>query len=348
MSNATPPGWYPDAATPGTDRWWDGTAWTAHTRPAAALQAFGPPDPVVAAPQAFGPPEPVVAAPQAFGPPEPVATAPQDFRLPGPAATVPGNGGAPAGRGTARIVALAVAGLIVVGAAVTGAVLLGGDDDGERPEAGPSGSVTPTTVTDTPSPTGSPAEDDPKVLVDQLNGITLPIPDGWEKPDRTVEPVLTMRTVNSYACPGSSSDFCYHATVTSRTASATDITSAEELAEQDIATAADGAYEKNIVGNRIHGGIMSHKVLDSASVSVAGRAGYQVRWRVDTAKGPGGYVQSLVFPSPVGSESLIIVRYAFDAGPDGPPLSLMDTITKAIRPIGDSATSGGAGSSIAH
>ncbi len=80
---------------------------------------------------------------------------------------------------------------------------------------------------------------------------------------------------------------------------------------------------------------------------MAGRTGYQVRWRVVTAKGPGGYVQSLVFPSAVGSESPVVVRYAFDAGPDGPPLSLMDTLTKGIRPAGDSGTGGGVGSSLA-
>ncbi|MFF2408032.1 DUF2510 domain-containing protein [Streptomyces sp. NPDC058092] len=72
MSNATPPGRYPDAAIPGTERWWDGTAWTAHTRPTAAV-------------------------PPRFGPPEPVAD-------------VPGNGGGSgATGGGTRIVALAVA-----------------------------------------------------------------------------------------------------------------------------------------------------------------------------------------------------------------------------------------------
>ncbi|MFD4943281.1 DUF2510 domain-containing protein [Streptomyces sp. NPDC058409] len=311
MSNATPPGWYPDAATPGTERWWDGTAWTAHTRP-------------------------ITSVPQQFGPPEPVANAYGD-----------GSGSAATGGGT-RIVALAVAALVVVGAAVTGAVLLGRGDGGTQPKAGPSSSAPlPTADRDSPSPSGSPAEGDPEVLVDQLNGITLPIPDGWEKPESTGEEALTMRTVDSYNCPGDSSDFCYHGTVTTRTASGTDITSAEELAKRDITTAADSAYEEDIVGDRIHGGITSHRQLASASVSVAGRTGYQVRWRVTTGKGPGGYVQSLVFPSTVGSESLIVVRYAFDAGPDGPPLSLMDTITEAIRPIDDSGTSGGVGSSVA-
>lgn len=309
MSNTTPPGWYPDTAAPGNERWWDGTAWTAHTRPYAAVT-------------------------QQFGPAQPEH----------PAGPGRGSGG---GRG--RVIALVVAGALVVGAAVTAAVLLGRDDEGTRPEARPSSSAPADTGTDgapgdSPSPDDSPEDDDPTLLVDQLNGITLPIPDGWEKPKSTVEQVLTMRTIGSYDCPGSSSDFCYHGTVTTRTANAGD---AEKLAKGDIAAAAKGAYEENPVGTRVHGGIKYHKQISATSVSVAGRTGYLVRWRVATGKGPGGYVQSLAFPSSVGSESLVVVRYAFDAGPDGPPLSLMNTLTKGIRPIGDSGTSGGVGSSVA-
>ncbi|MFJ2706941.1 hypothetical protein ACIO3R_27590 [Streptomyces sp. NPDC087428] len=49
----------------------------------------------------------------------------------------------------------------------------------------------------------------------------------------------------------------------------------------------------------------------------------------------------------VAGAVVVVVRYAFDAGPDGPRLSLMDTLTQGIRPIGDSETSGGVGSSVA-
>ncbi|MFF1923469.1 DUF2510 domain-containing protein [Streptomyces sp. NPDC058221] len=314
MSNATPPGWYPDTAAPGNERWWDGTAWTAHTRPyAPATHQFAPAQPGH------------------------------------PAGPGRGSGG---GRG--RIIALVVTGALVVGAAVTAAVLLGRDDGGTPPAAGPSSSAPAPANTgtdgapgDSPAPDASADEDGPSVLVDQLNGITLPIPDGWEEPDSTVNKMLTMRTTGSYSCPGSSSDFCYHGTVTTRTPNGGEAGSAEKLAKDDIAAAAEAAYEKNPVGTRIHGGITSHQQIAAAPVSVAGRTGYQVRWKVVTGKGPGGYVQSLVFPSTVGSESLVVVRYAFDAGRGGPPLSLMDTLTKGIRPIGDSETSGGVGSSVA-
>lgn len=38
MSDAAPPGRYPDTATaPGNERWRDGTAWAVHTRTAATV-----------------------------------------------------------------------------------------------------------------------------------------------------------------------------------------------------------------------------------------------------------------------------------------------------------------------
>jgi hypothetical protein len=63
MAQPPPPaGWYPDPAAADSMRWWDGSAWTAHTQPT---------------PQAAPPhPQPVAAAPQPYVTPQPYATAP--------------------------------------------------------------------------------------------------------------------------------------------------------------------------------------------------------------------------------------------------------------------------------
>ncbi|MFE2264652.1 DUF2510 domain-containing protein [Streptomyces griseosporeus] len=314
-----PPGWYRDPSAPHLERWWDGTAWTDHRR----------------APQAPVPPAPAPYAPHQAGPGQP--TGPRD------------------GSGRARAVALTVAGAVLVGAIGTGAFVLGRDDGGDGgTDGGTRAATAPATGTSAPPvtpPTSAPpssappSADDPAVVVDQLNGITLPLPDGWIRPQEAADPDLVMSTDGTYDCPGDPG-LCRHGRVFSRTATATDATTPKALAEGDIATAADEAYDEDRIGRRPFGGLVSHRVVGSGQIAVAGRAGYYVRWRVTTEKGPGGYVQSLAFPSSAGTGAPVLVRFVFDAGPDGPPLSVMDRITRGIRPVGDADTGGGVGSSI--
>jgi hypothetical protein len=269
-------------------------------------------------------------APEAAGPPVP----------PSPDGT--------AGTGRARAIALTTAGAVLVAAIVTGAVFLG-DDDGPGTRSAPATTTAPTatpSTAGTPSPSESEsAPADPHVVEDQLNGITFPLLDGWTRPEHVAEDDVVMTTEGTYDCPGEGT-VCRHGLVISRTVTASDETSPRLLAERDIRDAADEAFDQDAVGNRPYGGIESHEAVGSGTVAVAGRAGYYVRWRVTTAKGPGGYVQSLVFPSSVGTESPVVVRYVFDAGEDGPPLADMDRITEGIRSATDADSGGGVGSSI--
>ncbi|RSS26446.1 MULTISPECIES: DUF2510 domain-containing protein [unclassified Streptomyces] len=316
-----PPGWYPDPSAPHQERWWDGTAWTEHRR-----------------------------APWAAGPEVPQPPRSSTVPL---FTGAPGQGREAGGGGRAKAVALTTAAAVLVAAIVTGALLLG--DGGDEGDGGAPGARTPpatatgpapTSAPPSPSPTASePAADDPAVVEDPLNGITFRLPDGWVRPQYVSEDDVMMTTDGTYDCPGDGG-VCRHGLVISRTVTGNAESSPKTLAEQDIEDAADDAYDRDPAGGMPYGGIESHEQVGAGPVAVAGRAGYYVRWRVTTAKGPGGYVQSLVFPSTVGTESPILVRYVFDAGEDGPPLTVMDEITDGIRPAGDADTGGGVGSGI--
>ncbi|MFF8017710.1 DUF2510 domain-containing protein [Streptomyces sp. NPDC007929] len=266
-----------------------------------------------------------------------------------PAAPPPGGGS-----GRTKAVVLTATGVVLVAAIVTGAVVLGGGDgDGTTTRTAPTSTVEassdapePTPEASTPEASASePSADDPAVVEDQLNGVTFPLLDGWVRPRHVAQDDVVMTTDGTYDCPAGVG-LCRHGMVFSRTVTANDEKSPETLAKADISEAADEAYDRDSLGRELYGGLKSHQVVRSGPVAVAGRAGYLVRWRVTTDKGPGGYVQSLVFPSSAGTESPVLVRYVFDAGEDGPPLADMDRLTKGIRPFGDADTGGGVGSSI--
>lgn len=301
-----PPGWYRDPSAPHVERWWDGTRWTEHMRAPEAPQA-------------------------------PTAQ--------------PGFAPTPGGSGRAKVIALVAAAAVLVAAIVIGAVVLNRDDGSPEANTTPAPESSapagdPTLPTPTPSEsTSEPSADDPSVVVDELNGITFPLLDGWVRPQYVAEDNVVLTTPDTYTCPGDDG-LCRHGRVISRTVTANDEKSPEALAKDDISEAADQAYDRDQLDRRPYGGITSKKLVKQGPVAVAGRTGYFVRWQVKTEKGPGGYVQSLAFPSSVGSQAPVMVRFVFDAGQDGPPLTDMDKITKGIRPVDDGDTSGGVGSSV--
>ncbi|NEB02334.1 DUF2510 domain-containing protein [Streptomyces sp. SID13726] len=214
--------------------------------------------------------------------------------------------------GRAKAVALAIAGAVLVPAIVTGAYALArGHGDDVVADTAPTFAAPPPTPTFAPPPPTA-TSSAPTRLVDELDGISLPLPEGWVPARYVTRDNLVMTREGG-------------GRVFARTVSGKLAQPPDALAEKDIPQAADTSYD----------GIRGHHVVRSERVKVAGCAGYLVRWRVRTAEGPGGYVQSLAFARDADERSrgTVVVRFAFDAGPDGPPLADMDRITRGIRSL---------------
>ncbi|MEU6064199.1 MULTISPECIES: DUF2510 domain-containing protein [Streptomyces] len=329
MTQVTPPGWYPDPGQtndgPPTERWWDGRAWTDQTRPAGSAAAWGPPT----QPQGTGP-YPAYAGHSGY---------------PGYPAQPPA--GSRRGLRTGIAVAVAVAVLASIG---VGVYALSKHDSGGRDRAGsqqgqggpggrggpegqnggqggPGGGSGGSGGSDgqPPSPGQSEA---PKVegggsVPDPINGISLPVPEGWTGQGLTVGAQVTSN--NSYKCPGDVSEKCTAGGAYSAPAALLHSkgSTAEEVAKADIAANAKESY-----GGTTYGSITSHEVLASKAVTVAGQKGYLVRWKAVTSKGADGWVESLAFPSPARPDRMVVVRFGVDVGQK---LSVIDEITKGIK-----------------
>ncbi|WP_078067359.1 DUF2510 domain-containing protein [Streptomyces jeddahensis] len=316
MTQVTPPGWYPDPGQtsdgPRTERWWDGHVWTDQTRPVGSAGAWGPP----ALPPG-APPYPAYPAYPAKSPRRGLRTA--------------------IGAGAA---------LAVLAGIVGGVYALTADDGGggrdradSAPSApsgpggrggGPGGESGAPRAPESGGPSGGPQLED-GYATDLASGISLPVPDGWTGKSGLGAGVTT----GTYTCPGDTSEKCVRGGAFSVPAEALDIkaTSAEAAAKADIEKNAEQSY-----GGKLYGRITAHDELVSKAVTVAGQKGYQVRWKVVTAKGDDGYVESLVFPSPSDKDKLVVVRFGIDVSDKAPKVSVIDEITKGIK-----AFSGGGG-----
>ncbi|APY85255.1 DUF2510 domain-containing protein [Streptomyces alfalfae] len=320
MTQMTPPGWYPDpgqaAGAPPTERWWDGNAWTDQVR--AAGGAFTQPG--------QQPGQPAFPAYPAHPP-------------------------APRRRGLR--VAIAAGAVLVVLAGIGGGVYaLTSDDDGDGGSASeeassgapraPRGSEAPdaprSPESDAPRAPGAP-EQEAGFATDPVNGIKIPIPDGWK--GGTTAKGAGVQT-DPIPCPGNSGEQCTRGSAFSQSAEELklDAKTPEEAAKQDIAKNAKEGY-----GGKTYGRITSHKVLASKAITVAGQKGYYVRWKAVTEKSDDGYVQSLAFPSPADKDKIVVVRMGIDVNDKAPSLSAMDTIAKGIK-AGPTGGGGGTGQDV--
>lgn len=300
----TPPGWYPDPGHtdpgPAPERWWDGSAWTGHTRaPSAAHGTAG------------GGYDPHGGAP--FHP-----YAPQE------------GGRSPRGPLVAAVIAVAV----VVSALMAGGfLLLGGDGGGDgraRPEVGAQADRTPDGGPDDGGEEpeeGAPGEEGPDgvpgTATDRVNGVSVPVPAGWTEAE--TDRGIWLAT-GSYPCPEDPSLTCVRGGVSLRAAEEPPGADARETAEEDIARNAEESYD--VAG---YGGVRSHRVVSSGKVTVAGQEGHRVRWRITNETKPDAYVESVVFPAPDGSGRLLVLRMGFDIHAEAPDVDDMDRIVSGVR-----------------
>ncbi|MFE3850012.1 DUF2510 domain-containing protein [Streptomyces griseorubiginosus] len=338
MTQETPPGWYPDPGQtsdgPATERWWDGKAWTERTRPTGSAAAWGPPE-QVASPGEYS------AYPAYPAYPAQPPTTSRRGRI-----------------GIAVAVAVVVLASIGVGVYALADSGNGSDDTansqgpggqggpggtgGQNGQGGPFGGNGGSGGGDdggsggaSPSPQGSEA---PRIesgsVTDSIDGISLPIPDGWYGQEIQVGASVTSK--DSYACPGDASANCTKGGAYSAPALALGSkgSTAEQVAKADIEANAEQSY-----GGKTYGSITSHDVLDSKAVTVAGQKGYLVRWKAVTSKGSDGYVQSLAFPAPANPQQIVVVRFGVDVA-EGQ--TVIDDITKGIKV----STGGGSGSNV--
>ncbi|WP_405828932.1 DUF2510 domain-containing protein [Streptomyces sp. NBC_01176] len=330
MTQVTPPGWYPDPGqtsdSPATERWWDGRAWTEQTRPLGSGAAWGPPG----QPPAAGPYPVLPPAPRRRGLRTGIAVAAAIAVLAGIGGSVyaltknDGNGGnsASAQRPGGQNGQGGFGGGQGGGAGGSEGGPGGGAPGGS---GGSGGSGGPEGRTPAPGPSGVPQTED-GYATDAYSGISMPVPDDWTGQSGMASAVLS--TKDTYKCPGDTSQKCQRGGAYSAPARYQGIksTTPEAAAKEDISKNAQESYGKG------YGKITSHTELASRAVTVAGEKGYLVRWKVITSKGDDGYVESLVLPSPADPKSLVVVRFGVDAGSKGPQQSVIDDITKGIKP----------------
>ncbi|GAA2102389.1 DUF2510 domain-containing protein [Streptomyces albiaxialis] len=236
-----------------------------------------------------------------------------------PASPPPGS----PGRGRGPLIAGLVGAVVLVAALTVGAVLLlGGEDDdsGDESKARPRSSQSgkpPRPSEEEPESSTPPGA--PKV--NPAIGVHLPKLKGWE---RVKDSGGTAVTTRPYDCPGAKGKVCMRGGSTILTSPGG--TAVRRTAEADIGMHARSAYSRDS-----YGGITSRQVIKKGKVTVAGKDGYRVRWKIENKRKPDAYVESVAFKHPDGTGRTLLVRTSLDIHEDAPGPREMDTLVDGVR-----------------
>jgi hypothetical protein len=321
--SAAPAGWYPtgEAGPDGVpvERWWDGAQWSAMVRPVGSGDGGG---------QGRGRrTRALIAAGVAvvlvggglgtyFALHNSDSTAPTAQNTPS-TGLGNGNGGTGGTGGNGQ------------GNGGTG----NGQGDGGLGGLGGSGGTGGQSASPQPTITGGGSQ----TVTDPIDGLTIPVPSGWTGSSGSTSGQGSWPSLSTgpYTCPsalaqsnGSSSGStqCTRGGVTFETTTGT---TAQQVTTSDIAAIAKGNY----------GTLSSHSVAGQGAVTVAGRAGYQVTWKVVPGySGPGGTVEVIALPVPGESGYFTLIDIGVDDSSQAPTLASVGS--QIIGAITDSSAAG--------
>lgn len=205
-----------------------------------------------------------------------------------------------------------------------------GNGQGDGGLGGGTGGSTPTPQ---PTITGGSGQ----TVTDPINGLTIPVPSGWTGSSGTTSGQGSWPSLSTgpYTCPsalaqsnGSSSGTatCTRGGVTFETTSGS---AAQQVATSDIATMAKANY----------GSLSGHTVAGQGAITVAGRAGYQVTWKVTPSySGPSGTVELIALPVPGQSGYFTLIDIGVDQSAQAPTLDSVNS--QIVNAITDSSAAG--------
>ncbi len=151
----------------------------------------------------------------------------------------------------------------------------------------------------------------------------MPLLTGWQQ-DTPSSSATVFLTSGHYTCPGGGECVRGQFSVKADSAEGTSARSAAESAMPAYAAA-------------IFDGLTSHTDAGSAATSVAGVAGYAVRWHVRTKDGLSGYVLLAAVPAEHGG--YVVFNGGVDEDPQAPGQAALDQILKGIEQDGSAADS---------